>query len=306
MSVGDGFGTYFQHDNFHTLNDIPKSVLVSSETQYSLASVILANGAHFRGISLDIRNSPGIHLIFDGLNELEERNQIISFHDPLSKIALTHCILELWYVKVDSGSSSSGSGTASSTIPPMAPSASTTIPPIPQNEILAKPADALSTALKPVGIKTLGHTCYLNTLMQIIFWVVPLRKKLMQKKQPKNVPKNLHPIFSVDFKADSETVFNSFVFLKRLLQNMQPSTNTKSSTLSNNMTKIVDTLGLSHDVNQCVNKFWSNLFHTYFEYVGVDHLYKLHKTTHYREVLEPNKTGKAREKNKPFHKSFFQ
>jgi hypothetical protein len=97
--------------------------------------------------------------------------------------------LELWYVKVDSGSSISGSGTASSTIPPVAPSASITIPPMPPNEILAKPAHALSTVLKPVGIKNLGHTCYLNTLMQIIFWVVPLRKKLIQKKQPKNVPK---------------------------------------------------------------------------------------------------------------------
>jgi Ubiquitin carboxyl-terminal hydrolase len=290
------FGAYFQHYSFHTLNDIPKSVMVPPETQYSLACVILSNGAHFRGISLDIRNSPGIHLMFDGINELDERVQIISLDDPLSKIAPTYRILELWYVKVDSGGSSSGSGTASSTIPPMAPSASATIPPMPPNEILAKPAHALSTVLKPVGIKTLGHTCYLNTLMQIIFWVVPLRKKLSQKKQPKNVPKNLQPIFSVDFEADSETLFNSFVFLKRLLQNMQPSKNTKSSTLSNNMTKFVDTLGLSHDVNQCVNEFWSNLFHTYFEYVGVDHLYMLQMTTHYREVLEPNKTGKAREK----------
>ena len=291
------FGTYFQHYSFHTLNDIPKSVLVSSETQYSLASIILTDGGHFRGISLDFRNSPGIHLMFDGAKDThEERVQIISLDDPLSKIAPRYRILELWYVKVDNGSSISGSGTASSTIPPVATSASTTIPLMPPNEILAKPAHALSTVLKPVGIKTLGHTCYLNTLMQIIFWVVPLRKKLIQKKQPKNVPKNLHPIFSVDFEADSETLFNSFVFLKRLLQNMQPSKKAKSSTLSNNMTKFVDTLGLSHDVNQCVNEFWSNLFHTYFEYVGVDHLYKLHMTTHYREVLEPNKTGKAREK----------
>ena len=42
--------------------------------------------------------------------------------------------------------------------------------------------------------------------------------------------------------------------------------------------------------------FGSNLFHTYFEYVGVDYLYKLQMTSHYCEVLEPNKTGKAREK----------
>jgi hypothetical protein len=77
---------------------------------------------------------------------------------------------------------------------------------------------------------------------------------------------------------------------------MQPSKNTKMSILSNNMKKFLDALGLSHDTNQCVNEFWSNLFHTYFEYVGVDHLYKVQMTSHYREVLEPNKTGKAREK----------
>ena len=66
--------------------------------------------------------------------------------------------------------------------------------------------------------------------------------------------------------------------------------------LLNNMMKFLNTLGLSHETNRCVNEFWSNLFHTYFECVGVDHLYKLQIISHYREVLEPNKTGKAREK----------
>ena len=74
---------YFQHYNFHTLNDIPNSVLFPSETQYSLASVILTNGGHFIGISLDIGNSPGIHLIFDGIKyKHEERIQILSLDDP--------------------------------------------------------------------------------------------------------------------------------------------------------------------------------------------------------------------------------
>jgi tRNA U34 2-thiouridine synthase MnmA/TrmU len=75
----------------------------------------------------------------------------------------------------------------------------------------------------------------------------------------------------LDFEADSETLFSSFVFLKRLLQNMHPSKKTKMQTLLNNMKKILETLGLPHDVNQCVNEFWSNLFHTYFEYAEVDH-----------------------------------
>jgi hypothetical protein len=77
---------------------------------------------------------------------------------------------------------------------------------------------------------------------------------------------------------------------------MQPSKNTKMPTLLNNMKKILDNLGLSHDENQCVNELWSNLFHNYFEYIGVDHLYKVEITPHYCEVLEPNKTGTACER----------
>ena len=90
---------------------------------------------------------------------------------------------------------------------------------MPPNDLSAMPAHVLPTVLKPVGIKTPGHTCYINTLFQIVFWIVPLRKRLIQKKQSKKDPKILQPIFSVDFEADSETLSNSFVFLKRLLQN---------------------------------------------------------------------------------------
>jgi hypothetical protein len=173
---------FCQHYNVHTLNDIPKSALVPPKTQYSLASGILSDGGHFRGISLDSRNSPGIHLIFDGILQLEKRIQIISLDYPFSKIAYSYDILQLQYVKIDGGSSSAGSGTASSTIPPMASSASSTIPPMPTNELSAMLAHVLSTVLNPVGIKTLGHHCYLNNLIQIIFWVVPLRKRMIQKK----------------------------------------------------------------------------------------------------------------------------
>jgi hypothetical protein len=113
------FRGYFQHYNFHTLNDIPNTVLVPPETQYSLASVILTDGGHFIGISLDIRNSPGIHLIFDGIkHKHEERIQIISLEDPLSKIAPSYEVMELWYVKVDSGSSTAGTEISSLIIPP--------------------------------------------------------------------------------------------------------------------------------------------------------------------------------------------
>jgi hypothetical protein len=51
-------GGHFDQYNFHTLNDIPKSVVFPPETQYSLACVILSSGLHFRGMSVDSRNSP--------------------------------------------------------------------------------------------------------------------------------------------------------------------------------------------------------------------------------------------------------
>ena len=125
-------GGYFQHYNFHNLNDIPKSVLFPPETKYSLACVILTDGRYFRGISLDSRNSPGIHLIFDGIkDEPEKKIQIISLDDPFSKIAPRYDIMELWYVNVDSGSSSVASRTASS--------ASSRILPMFSNELLAMP-----------------------------------------------------------------------------------------------------------------------------------------------------------------------
>ncbi len=133
-------GGHFDQYNFHTLNDIPKSVVFPPETQYSLACVILSSGLHFRGMSVDSRNSPGIHLLFDGLNVPEERIQMVSLDDPFSKHSRRYDIMELWYVKVDSGSSSAGSGTASSTPPPMAPSPSSTIQPMPTKEPLATPA----------------------------------------------------------------------------------------------------------------------------------------------------------------------
>jgi hypothetical protein len=73
---------------------------------------------------------------------------------------------------------------------------------------------------------------------------------------------------------------------------MQPSKD-KMSILLNNM-KNFSMFWTSHETNVSMNL--SNLFHIYFEYVGVDHLYKVQMTSHYCEVLEPNKIGKAREK----------
>ncbi len=42
------------------IDNIPKNVIVPPDTQYSPASVILFNGQHFEGISLDAKNSQGI------------------------------------------------------------------------------------------------------------------------------------------------------------------------------------------------------------------------------------------------------
>ena len=143
VSLGDDHPWFFKlpHTWWHS-----KSIALSPRHQYSLASVIQFDGSHFKGIRLDAKNSHGNHLIYDGMNGLAKRIQIIKIDDPISKYAFGYKILELWYVKVDSSSAEKGS---------------------------ASP----STALKPFGIPNLGHTCYLTTLAQIILWVIPLRKR---------------------------------------------------------------------------------------------------------------------------------
>ena len=82
------------------------------------------------------------------MNEPGDRIQIIKPEDPISKYADKYGIAELWYVKVDRSSAEKGS---------------------------ASP----STTLKLVGIPNLANTCYFTTLVQIMYWVIPLRKRLI-------------------------------------------------------------------------------------------------------------------------------
>ena len=65
------------HLDFNAVDDILKNMIFPPDTQYTLASVILHDGQHFKGISLDAKNSQGIHLIHDGMNEPENRIQTI-------------------------------------------------------------------------------------------------------------------------------------------------------------------------------------------------------------------------------------
>jgi hypothetical protein len=92
----------FKESTINTLRDIPNTLLVPPETRYSLASVILFDGGHFRGISLDQKNSNQNHLLFDGFESSDKRIQVISLDDSISKYSNGYDILELWYVKFDS------------------------------------------------------------------------------------------------------------------------------------------------------------------------------------------------------------
>ena len=138
------------------------------------------NGGHFIGLSLDVKNSKGIHIIYDGMSgyEDEQRIKVISLGDPMSKVTgSTFVIHELWYVK---------------TIPSSVDTMTTSkIPPMPSPSY----ATMLSTKVEPVGIHNFGNTCYFNTLVQIIFWVVPIRKRLLEYKVVKKVLNKIPPVF---------------------------------------------------------------------------------------------------------------
>lgn len=188
----------------------------------------------------------------------------------------------MWYVKVDSSSHASG------TPPPLVPLDS------------ALPAPVLSTVQKPLGIGTLGNTCYLSTLVQIIFWVVPLRKRLIEFELSNKDISQLQPIISGELEADSDSLFKGLGHLKSLLMNIQSSMIKKPSKKPPNfktaMRRFINALGLSPFDNQCVNEFWSQLFDHYFTYVDGNDCYNVQITTIIREVVEPKKAEKARER----------
>ena len=191
-------------------------MIIPPDNQYSLASVLLYNGQHFEGISLDVKNSKGIHLIYDGMNEPEKRIQTIKTDDAISTYAYNYKVEELWYVKVDYSSSASGSASLSTTLKPDG------IPNLEQASY--QPSYSLATpSLKPVGIPNLGHTCYLTILVQITFWVLPLKKRLIEDEVLNRGSKQIQPIASKDLEADSDCLLTALGFLKTLLITMQKS-----------------------------------------------------------------------------------
>ena len=80
-------------------------------------------------------------------------------------------------------------------------------------------------------------------------------------------------IISGALEADSDSLLKARGFLKKLLMNMQTSTIEKKANLRKIMKKFVECPDLSPNDNQCVNEFKNNLFHNYFEYREVSHLY---------------------------------
>jgi len=179
--VGDSKTNQFH--SFQTLDDITKQVLVPPVNQYSLAGVLLHDGSHFRAISVDTINPHGNHVIYDRMHGPPKRIQMVKSNVRMSQYENGYSILELWYVKVESSSDAPGS-TPSATPPAVQPrvplpsvlSASTTLP---------TPSAVSSSAIKPPEIPNLGNTCYLTTLMQIIFWVAPLTNGLIDVKLTK-------------------------------------------------------------------------------------------------------------------------
>lgn len=264
---------------YNTLNDIPQSFLFPPETSYSLACVILhsEHQGHYIGISLDAKNPRGIHVSYDGMLAMAKRVQPIRMDDP--KYTRGFMIAELWYVKV--GSSTGKLGTDVPKIPASPPSAS-----------------VLYASLKPAGLHNFGNTCYLNTLVQIIFWVVPIRKKLMDYKLSKGDLDKIPAVVSNDFEADNVKLYGGLESLQKVLASLKVAMTRKRAILKTQMQKMLNVLGLSSFENKCVNEMWMNLFHHYFEYIGFQNLYNIQLTTYQRETLEPNKRGRKPHESK--------
>ena len=78
-------------------------------------------------------------------------------------------------------------------------------------------------SLKPVGIPNLGHTCYLTIRVQITFWVLPLKKRLIEDEVLNRGSKQIQLIASNVLEDDSDCLLTALGFLKTLLITMQKS-----------------------------------------------------------------------------------
>ena len=186
---------------YTTLNDIPQTFLFPPETLYSLASVILysGHGGHYIGISLDAKSPRGVHVRYDGMHPMSKRVQPIRIDDP--KYTRGFEIAELWYVKVESSAGTSGTETLK--IP------STSSSPL------------LSVSVKPAGLHNFGNTCYLNTLLQIMFWLVPIRKRLIGYKLSKDDLDKIPSVCSSEFEADNKQLYKGLEWLKKVLTSLK-------------------------------------------------------------------------------------
>ena len=129
------------------------------------------------------------------------------------------------------------------------------------------------------------------------------RKSLLAAELSTRDGKNIQPIISGTLEADSDIFFDALRFLKELLLTLQtaivekkPNLKIIMKNLRDIMKNLVKCIGLDLKENQCINKFWNTLFHNYFEFIAVSHLYRLRVTIIYVEVPDQSITGKAREK----------
>jgi hypothetical protein len=133
---------------------------------------------------VDAKNPHGNHVIYDGMGGPSKRTQIFNSNNLTAQYEQGYNILELWYVKLESSSDALGS--APSAITPAVQARVPLPSALSASSLLPTPSTVSSTAIKPPGIPNLGNTCYLTTLVQIIFWVAPLTNGLIDVKLTKN------------------------------------------------------------------------------------------------------------------------
>ena len=224
---------------------------------------------------MDAKSPRGVHVRYDGMLAMAKRVQPLRIDDP-KYMPRGFEIAELWYVKVESSAGTSGTETLK-------------IPSTPSSSPL------LSVSIKPAGLHNFGNTCYLNTLLQIMFWLVPIRNRLIEYKLLKDDLDKIPSVCSSEFEADNKQLYKGLESLKKVLVSLKFAIQ-KRPILKDQIKKMLDFLGLSSFENKCVNEMWINLFHHDFEYIGFDDLYNVQMTTYNREILEPNKNKKTTRK----------
>jgi len=153
----------------------------------------------------------------------------------------------------------------------------------------------------PIGLRNLGRTCYLNVLLQMLYWTKPAREAILecnilesvQVVAEKMSAMSNPPPRCIGDQAASVTPLKLAMALhelKVLFRSMETHCSNEGIT----PLRFVDALRLSHNHDECALETWTLLFEFYLEYLGIASHFQAEVKSHIKEIVSESSSASPR------------